>query len=82
VTVEEEGSTCREWLRLCALAGASGIFVCGPSHAERGAEIEHPNSAGVTALLAKLGIEAKVKPGERVRLTATLRTPNGSVRLS
>jgi hypothetical protein len=48
----------------------------------RALEIEHPNSAGVTALLAKLGIEAKVKPGERVRLTATLRTPNGSVRLS
>ncbi len=48
----------------------------------RALEIEHPNSAGVTALLAKLGIEAKVKPGESVRLTATLRTPKGNVRLS
>ena len=48
----------------------------------RAFEIEHPNSAGVTALLAKLGIEAKVKPGEGVRLTATLRTPKGNARLS
>jgi hypothetical protein len=45
-------------------------------------EIEHPSSASVTALLAKLGIEAKVKPGEHVRLTATLRTPNGNARVS
>jgi hypothetical protein len=48
----------------------------------RAIEIEHPNSAGVTALLAKLGIEAKVKTGDHVRLTATLRTPKGNARLS
>jgi len=36
----------------------------------------------VTALLARLGIRANVKPGERARLTATLQTPKGSVRLS
>ncbi len=48
----------------------------------RAFEIEHPSSASVTALLAKLGIEAKVKPGEHVRLTATLQTPKGNARLS
>ncbi len=48
----------------------------------RAFEIEHPNSAGVTDLLVKLGIEARVKPGEHVRLTAALRTPKGNVRLS
>lgn len=48
----------------------------------RALEIEHPSSAGVTALLAKLGIDATVKTGEGVRLTATLRTAKGIVRVS
>jgi hypothetical protein len=47
----------------------------------RAFEIEHPSSAGVTDLLAKLGIETQVKTGESVRLTATLRTPKGDVQL-
>ncbi|HEV8130487.1 MAG TPA: VOC family protein [Acidobacteriota bacterium] len=45
-------------------------------------EIEHPNAANVTGTLRKLGIEAKVKQAENVRLTATLETPKGKVILS
>jgi hypothetical protein len=48
----------------------------------RAFEIEHPNPASVTAMLTGFGIEAKVKMGERARLTATLRTPKGTARLS
>lgn len=45
-------------------------------------ELEHLNPAEVTEALGRLGIEAKVKKGERVRLTATLHTPKGTVKLS
>jgi hypothetical protein len=45
-------------------------------------EVEHSKPADVKDALAKLGIEAKVKAGVRVDLTATLRTPKGTVKLS
>jgi len=40
-------------------------------------EFVHPESAQVAEMLRKLGIKAKVKPGQEARLTATLRTPEG-----
>jgi hypothetical protein len=45
-------------------------------------EIEHPNPAGVAAVLAKLGIEAKVKTAERVGISAAVRTARGKATLS
>jgi hypothetical protein len=45
-------------------------------------EIEHPNPADVVGVLKKLGIEAKVKQSNKVRLAAALRTPKGKVTLS
>jgi len=45
-------------------------------------ELEHLNPADMMEALSRLGIEANVKKGERARLTATLRTPKGTVRLS
>lgn len=44
--------------------------------------IEHPNPARVRDLLAKFGMEATVNAGERVRLTAILRTAKGPVKLT
>ena len=40
-------------------------------------EFVHPESRQVANVLRKLGIEAKVKPGQEARLTATLSTPKG-----
>jgi hypothetical protein len=48
----------------------------------RSFEIEHPQAADLGASLAQLGIAATVKPGETVRLRATLETPKGEVELS
>ncbi|HXG91101.1 MAG TPA: VOC family protein [Blastocatellia bacterium] len=45
-------------------------------------EFEHTDSAGVTDMLKKLGIEAKVKQAKEARLRATLKTPKGKVNLS
>ncbi|MFN2385687.1 MAG: VOC family protein [Thermoanaerobaculia bacterium] len=44
--------------------------------------LEHPRPAEVAATLEKLGIRAQVKTAEKARLTARLRTPKGTVRLS
>lgn len=44
-------------------------------------EIRHPNSSAVKDVLAKLGIEATVSAGERVRIVATLQTPKGALEL-
>jgi hypothetical protein len=44
-------------------------------------EIEHPKPKDVEDALAKLGIEAKVKAGKRVRLEAMLKTPQGNLKL-
>jgi Glyoxalase-like domain len=44
--------------------------------------IQHPTPAAVRNMLVKLGIEASVKSGERVALSATVRTPNGEVTLA
>ncbi len=44
-------------------------------------EIEHPNPTEVRNVLEKIGIEANVKPGDRARLAATLRSPKGTVEL-
>lgn len=44
--------------------------------------IQHPTPAAVRNMLVKLGIEANVKTGERVALSATLQTPNGKVTLA
>lgn len=45
-------------------------------------EIEHPNPPGVRNVFEKIGIEVNVKPGDRARLAATLRSPKGAVNLS
>ena len=45
-------------------------------------EIEHPDPASLVGALKGLGIEAEVKQGSNVRLTATLQTPRGKVELS
>ena len=45
-------------------------------------EVAHPKAADVNAVLAKLGIEAAVKSGQRARLSATLRTPKGDSSLA
>jgi glyoxalase-like protein len=45
-------------------------------------EIEHPNPVGMSEMLKKLGIEAKVRQGKEARLAAALRTPKGKVTLS
>jgi glyoxalase-like protein len=45
-------------------------------------EIEHPDPASLIGALKGLGIEAEVKQGSYVRLTATLQTPRGKVELS
>src|SRR5262245_6352564 len=45
-------------------------------------EIEHPDPATLISALKGLGIEAEVKQGSKVRLTATLQTPQGKVELS
>ncbi len=42
---------------------------------------EHPNPAGVAALLRSLGVELPVTKGPRSALIATLRTPRGRVEL-
>lgn len=44
-----------------------------------GFEIEHPKASEVTEALKQLGIEAKVKQADAVRLLATLKTPKGEV---
>jgi len=44
--------------------------------------MEHPRSAAVAEALAKLGIRAEVRKGERARLTARLRTPKGVLTLT
>ena len=44
--------------------------------------IEHPDPASLVGALKGLGIEAEVKLGSNVRLTATLQTPKGKVELS
>lgn len=44
--------------------------------------MEHPDPAGVSDVLKKLGIEAKVRRAKDARLRATLRTPKGEVELS
>lgn len=45
-------------------------------------EIEHPDASGVTDLLNKLGIDAKIVKAENVALKTTLKTPKGLVRLA
>lgn len=45
-------------------------------------EIEHPKPTDLRNLFEKFGIEANVKPGDRVRLAATLRSPKGTIRLT
>ena len=45
-------------------------------------EFAHPRPAEVSDVLAKLGIEAKVKARDRVLLMATLRTPKGTLKLT
>lgn len=45
-------------------------------------EIEHPDPASVIDALKELGIEAKVKPARKVKLSATLKTPKGEVELN
>ncbi len=40
-------------------------------------EFVYPEPQQVREMFSKLGIEAKVKPGQEARLTATLRTPRG-----
>jgi hypothetical protein len=44
--------------------------------------IQHPDPERVIATLKGIGIEAGVKQGENVRLTATLHTPKGKVELT
>jgi hypothetical protein len=44
-------------------------------------DVAHPKPAEVKAVLAKLGIEAAVKSGQRALLRATLRTPKGTMDL-
>lgn len=48
----------------------------------RSFELEHPEPAGVIAVLRKLGIEAKVRGAKEAGLRATLKTPKGEVVLS
>jgi len=45
-------------------------------------EIEHPDPARVIDALKELGIEAKVKPARKVKLSATLKTAKGEVELN
>jgi hypothetical protein len=45
-------------------------------------EIEHPKSGDVKEMLRKLGVAAVVKTAPRARLSATLRTPKGDLRLT
>jgi hypothetical protein len=40
-------------------------------------EIEHPVPLGLSSMLGKLGIEAKVRLGKEPRLVAMLKTPKG-----
>jgi len=44
-------------------------------------DVAHPKPVEVGGVLSKLGIEASVKPGRHARLSATLRTPKGTVKL-
>ena len=44
-------------------------------------EIEHPSPSAVKGVLGKLGVDANVRAGKSARLSATLRTPNGTVTL-
>jgi len=44
-------------------------------------EMEHPDPAGVSDVLKKLGIEAKVRGSKEARLRARLKTPKGEVAL-
>lgn len=44
--------------------------------------IEHPNAAGLTVALQAFGIEVRVRPSQRARLTTMLMTPKGTVELS
>lgn len=44
-------------------------------------EIEHPNPADVSSMLAKLGIDVKVTQASEPRLVATLKSPKGRLRL-
>jgi hypothetical protein len=45
-------------------------------------EIAHPKPGDVSNVLARLGIEPKVKARERALLMATLRTPKGTLKLT
>jgi hypothetical protein len=45
-------------------------------------EVAHPRPVDVNDVLAKLGIEAKVKARDRGLLVATLRTPKGTLKLT
>ena len=45
-------------------------------------EIEHPEADAVGKLLTTLGIQTAVKAGREARITATLQTPKGEVRLT
>jgi glyoxalase-like protein len=45
-------------------------------------ELAHPKASDVHDVLAKLGIEAKVKTRDRSILVATLRTPKGTLKLT
>lgn len=45
-------------------------------------EIDHPDPAGVIDALKGLGIEARVRPARKAKLSATLKTPKGEVELA
>jgi hypothetical protein len=48
----------------------------------QGFEIEHPDPESLIGALKGLGIQAEVKQGSNVKLTATLQTPRGGLELS
>ena len=45
-------------------------------------EIEHPNPAGLVEALKQLGIDARARQAEAIRMVATIKTPKGTVVLT